>query len=89
MRSKTETYAFITQPVRNHTLVCLYFYFRNHGFDRQERRRGKPKRKAGFVPTADKPARGTKPVGQFFRVDTSKIPDHIREGNTDLDRDTN
>ena len=64
------------------------FYCRNHAFDTVERRRGKLRRKCGRIPEADKPARGTKPVGQYFRVDTSKIPDHIRDGDADSDLDS-
>lgn len=60
--------------------TCINIYFSPHSFDSKRRSNAKPKRKRGVVPDYDKPAKGTQPVRQFHKADSSKILPHVRHG---------
>ena len=48
------------------------------GFDHRVSNAKKSKIKKGLIPDYDKPARGTQPVRQHHKTDSSKILPHVR-----------
>ncbi|XP_053404619.1 uncharacterized protein LOC128558653 [Mercenaria mercenaria] len=57
---------------------------RDHFFDRNERKRLKPKRKSGDISAPDCPAKRQRGVRQHHAIDESKMFAHHRKGMTDI-----
>ena len=56
---------------------------RDHAFDSNEARHGKPKRKSGTIHGAMQASRGMLGVRKFFKLNEGLIPAHKRE-NIDI-----
>lgn len=56
------------------------YCYRDHAFDRLQRRSRKPKRKKAEVSGIDMPAKGTKPIRQYHKRDDSKILPSVKMG---------
>ena len=65
-------------------VVAINYICRDHEFDKSSARKGKPKRKSGTVHSSFQIASGVKGVGQFHRINESKIFAHKRD-NLELD----
>lgn len=69
-----------TTEIKTVKIFILLFCFRPHAFDMTNRKKAEPKRKSGKIPDYRMPSKGTQPVRQFHKADSSKVLPHVRHG---------